>query len=191
MFHFSSYGFLSALDKGIKQDLFSYKCLSDILPITPYGLLRNVSFWLFIISYWFLAGHQSTRKWSHNTMGAGVKVVCMGFGMNSTDIHKPEASWVRRTKTESTRLEQLSRTGTSMCRHSLCHLWLSLEMLFRGRESCWKSNSLCGANALQGFQKSSLWGLINLGNQSGQLSRTGTYHYLHGWMLIAPLSPSA
>lgn len=44
MFIFSSYGFLSALDKGIKQDLFSYKCLSDISPITPYGLLRNVSF---------------------------------------------------------------------------------------------------------------------------------------------------
>lgn len=61
--------FLIHLRKSEKINPILSTSLSDISPITPYGMLVNCSLWLFIISYWFLAGHH--RKQPHSTTGIG------------------------------------------------------------------------------------------------------------------------
>jgi len=68
-----------------------------------------------------LVGHHSTGKQPHNTTG---------FAINSTDFHKEEtSSWARNEAKCST---ETAVQNWNKYLHSLCHIQLFLEMLFKG-----------------------------------------------------------
>lgn len=108
------------------KSYFNRKCLSDILSVIACGMLTCCSLCLLITRCWFLASHQRTRNTSHESIGAGAKARVLAWIPRH---HKPE-TWSRNG--ERMWLARMAVQNRNEYLQTLCHLWLSLEMVFRG-----------------------------------------------------------